>query len=129
MFIASFSNFLYADIQKGIEKISHSVSFKDLAEEIGNDLPEGDAASLLASAITAEYGVVITDEEQQDSNYNYDRLFELVLAEEIFFSKFVPGVKTVNAELKEFIASYSDSFTVEDISDSTSFAEFGDCYL
>ena len=129
LFLASFSNFKYEDIQKGIEKISHSVSFQDLAEEIGNDLPEGDATSLLASAITSEYGVVITDEQQQDSSFSYDRLFELVLAEEIFFSKFVPGVKTVNAELKEFIASYSDSVNVEDISDSTSFAEFGDCYL
>jgi len=129
LFISEFSNFLYEDIQKGIEKISYSVSFQDLAEEIGNDLPEGDAASLLASAITAEYGVVITDEQQVDSSFNYDRLFELVLAEEIFFSKFVPGVKTVNTELKEFIASYSDSVNVDDISESTSFAEFGDCYL
>ncbi|MDB3926444.1 hypothetical protein N9356_04805, partial [Porticoccaceae bacterium] len=60
LFISKFSNFLYEDIQKGIEKISYSVSFQDLAQEIGNDLPEGDAASLLASAITAEYGVVIT---------------------------------------------------------------------
>jgi hypothetical protein len=129
LFISEFSNFLYEDIQKGIEKISYSVSFQDLAEEIGNDLPEGDAVSLLASAITAEYGVVITDEEQQDSGFNYDRLFEIVLENELFFESFEAGSKTVNTELREFIVSFSDSLSVDDISDTSSFAEFGDCYL
>ena len=128
-FIASFSNFLYADIEKGIEKISHSVSFKDLAEETGNDLPEGDAVSLLASAITAEYGVDISEQELQDNDFNYDKLLEKVLEKEIIFSEFQAGDKTVNVQLKEFIVSFSDSLSIEDISYDTSCADFGDANL
>jgi hypothetical protein len=119
-YIASFSYSKDAKIQEKIEKISHSVSFQELAE--------GDTAGL-ASSITAEYGIVITDDQQQDSGFNYDRLFEMVLENELFFESFEAGSKTVNAELREFIVSFSDSLSVDDISDTSSFAEFGDCYL